>query len=262
MFTSYIICTTPRTGSTLLCKLLASTKTTGNPNSYYHRVEFMREWAVDWGLPDCHTASTKDFDIAYLAAAIRAGKAGTRIFGLRLQKEYLRLLSETLERIFPRLPSDACRFEHAFGNILYIHLTRADKIAQAVSLIRAQQSGLWHLAPDGTEIERLSAPRDPRYDFDQIRKEVCTVEAQDAGWNDWFGRQEITPMRVQYEPLAADPAKALIDICKALGVEAPEAQSIRPAVAKLSDELSLGWIRRYRTDIASMSSRVDRRSCG
>jgi LPS sulfotransferase NodH len=254
MFTSYIICATPRTGSTLLCKLLASTQTAGNPNSYYHRVEFMRDWAVEWGLPDCHTASTKDFDVAYLGAAIRAGKARTAIFGLRLQKEYLRLLSETLDRIFPGLPSDACRFEHAFGRILYIHLTRADKVAQAASLVRARQSGLWHAAPDGTEIERLSAPQDPHYDFDKIHKEVCDLEAQDAGWNDWLERQEITPMRVQYEGFAADPAKTLIDICKALGVEAPEAQSIRPAVAKLSDEHSLEWIRRYRADVASRST--------
>jgi trehalose 2-sulfotransferase len=190
------------------------------------------------------------------------GQGGARIFGLRLQKEYLHLLSETLDRIFPRLSADACRLEHAFGKILYIHLTRADKVAQAVSLVRAQQSGLWHLAPDGTEIERLSAPRDPHYDFDKIRKEVCALETQDAGWNDWFERQEITPMRVQYEALAAEPAKVLIDICNALGTEAPEARSIRPAVAKLSDELSLGWIRRYRADIASMSSRIDRPSCG
>jgi trehalose 2-sulfotransferase len=257
MFTSYIICATPRTGSTLLCKLLASTQTAGNPNSFYHRVEFMREWAVEWGLPDCDPASAKDLDIAYLGATIRAGKAGTGTFGLRLQKEYLRLLSETLDRIFPGLPSDASRFERAFGRILYIHLTRADKVAQAVSLVRAQQSGLWHAAPDGTEIERLSAPQDPHYDFDKIGKEVCDLEAQEASWNDWFERQQITPMRVQYERLAADPAKALIDICKALGVEAPEAQSVRPAVARLSDELSLEWIRRYRADVASRSTGED-----
>jgi trehalose 2-sulfotransferase len=217
----------------------------------------MREWAVEWGLPDFQTTFAKDFDTAYVRAAIRAGKAGTKVFGLRLQKENLRLLSETLDRIFPGLPSDASRLEHAFGTILYIHLTRADKVAQAASLVRAQQSGLWHAAPDGTEIERLSAPQNPHYDFDKIHKEVRDLEAQDAGWNDWLGRQEITPMRVQYEGFAADPAKTLIDICKALGVEAPEAQSIRPAVAKLSDELSLEWIRRYRADLASRSTGED-----
>jgi LPS sulfotransferase NodH len=205
--------------------------------------------------------SKKSFDIAYLAATIQAGKGGTKIFGLRLQREYLYLLSEILDRIFPGCPSDACRFERAFGNVLYIHLTRADKVAQAVSLVKAKQSGLWHMAPDGTEIERLSAPQNPHYDFDQIHKEVSALRAQDAGWNDWFGHQEISPMRVDYEALAADPTKALIDICKALGVEAPEVRSIRPALAKLSDKLSLEWIRRYLADSASMSTTINQPSC-
>jgi LPS sulfotransferase NodH len=66
MITSYIICTMPRSGSTLLCKLLASTGRTGNPNSFYHRAEFMREWAAEWGLPATDAVSKIDFDLAYL----------------------------------------------------------------------------------------------------------------------------------------------------------------------------------------------------
>src|SRR5262245_36681526 len=103
MFTSYVICTNPRSGSTLLCNLLSSTRTTGKPDSYYHRQEFMRAWAAEWGLPDSETLSKRDFDIAYLSAAIKAGAAGTDMFGLRLQREYLGLLSETLDGIFPGL---------------------------------------------------------------------------------------------------------------------------------------------------------------
>src|SRR5262245_7853706 len=133
MSESYFICTTPRSGSTLLCRLLESTGRTGNPDSFYHRADFMREWAAEWGLPDAGTVPQSDFETAYLAAAIKAGKAGTEIFGLRLQFEYLKLLSDTLGRLFPGLPSDAERFKRAFGEILYIHLTRADKLAQAVS---------------------------------------------------------------------------------------------------------------------------------
>src|ERR1700761_9174260 len=115
MTTSYIICTTPRSGSTLLCKLLASTSKAGDPHSFYHRAEYMREWAAKWGLPDADTVPENDFDSAYLAAVVKAGKAGTGIFGLRLQQEYLELLSETLDRIYQGLPSDTHRFERAFG---------------------------------------------------------------------------------------------------------------------------------------------------
>ena len=95
----------------------------------------MLEWAAEWNLPDAKMVPEKDFDIAYLAAAVKAGKAGTEIFGIRLQQEYLKLLSDTLDRIFPGLLSDTGRFKIAFVSILYIHLTRADKAAQAISLV-------------------------------------------------------------------------------------------------------------------------------
>ena len=46
MFDAYIICGTPRTGSTLLCKLLASTGTSGDPHSFYRRQD-LPEWAEE-----------------------------------------------------------------------------------------------------------------------------------------------------------------------------------------------------------------------
>lgn len=249
MFDAYIICGTPRTGSTLLCDLLTSTKRTGAPHSFYRRQD-ISEWAEEWKLPDRAAMSGLDFDVAYLNAAIKAGEGGTGIFGLRLMRENLDELSAILDRIHPGLPSDRARFEKAFGRVLYMHLSREDKLAQAVSLIKAQQTGLWHVAPDGTEIERVGQPAEPRYDFQRIKDEVSELEAYDTAWNVWFARQDIAPLRIGYERLAGNPAAALISICEALGVQPPSANGIRPGVAKLSDATSLDWMRRYRLDAA------------
>ena len=249
MIQSYIICTTPRSGSTLLCKLLASTGRTGDPDSFYHRDEFMREWASGWGLPDADTVPQNEFDIAYLAAAVKAGKAGTEIFGLRLQQEYLKRLSDTLDRIYPGLPSDPHRFNRAFGDVLYVHLSRADKVAQAISLVKAEQSGLWHKNADGSDYERIGAPQEPRYDFAAIHREVTALERDDKAWAEWFDRHDIRPLRVNYEVFAAAPAETLIEICRALGATPPEAGTIKPGLAKLSDAVSLEWTRRYQADV-------------
>lgn len=251
MFDAYIICGTPRTGSTLLCDLLTSTGRTGAPHSFYRRQDIL-EWAEEWKLPGRGTMSALDFDIAYLNAAIAAGKGGTGIFGLRLMRENLGELSAILDRIHPGLSSDKARFEKAFGRVLYMHLSREDKLAQAVSLIKAEQTGLWHIAPDGTEIERVGQPAEPRYDFQRIRGQVGELEAYDSAWNIWFAQQGIAPLRIGYERLAADPAAMLTSICEALGVQPPSADDIRPGVAKLSDSTSLDWIRRYRLDAAAI----------
>ncbi len=250
MFDGYIICGTPRTGSTLLCNLLASTKRAGNPDSFYGR-KFMSAWAEEWRLPDRGTMSERDFNIAYLNAAVAAGKGGAGIFGLRLMRENLDELSADLDQIFPQLPSDRARLEKAFGRILYIHLSREDKLAQAISLVKAEQTGLWHMAPDGTEIERLAPPKEPEYDFARINREVLELESYDAAWNSWFDAQGIEPLRIGYETLSANPAAELIGICEALGVQPPNARDVSPGVAKLADETSLDWMRRYRLEIGS-----------
>jgi trehalose 2-sulfotransferase len=249
MITSYIICTTPRSGSTLLCTLLASTRKTGNPDSFYHRLEFMRRWAEEWGLRDADSSSVNDFDNAYLAAAIKAGKAGTEIFGLRIQQKYLGLLSRTLDRIYPGLPSDVHRFRRAFGEILYLHLARTDKVAQAVSLVKAEQSGLWHQNVDGTEFERLAAPQEPHYDFAAIHQQVIALEQADDAWAKWFDCHQISPIHLSYEAFVDHPSETLIHICRALGTDSLEAETIKPGLAKLSDAVNLEWIRRYKRDL-------------
>jgi len=247
MFDAYIICGTPRTGSTLLCKLLESTGTTGAPHSFYRRQD-VAEWAEEWKLPGRDTMGELEFNVAYLDAALMAGKGQTDVFGLRLMRENLDELSAILDQVYPGLVSDAARFEKAFGRVLYMHLSREDKLAQAISLVKAEQTGLWHVAPDGTEIERVAPPAEPQYDFRRISGEVAELEAYDAAWNTWFERQDITPLRLGYESLSADPAATLAGICKALGVTPPNMADVKPGVAKLADATSLDWMRRYHLD--------------
>jgi len=252
MFDGYILCGTPRTGSTLLCDLLASTGRTGRPDSFFRR-ENIAEWADEWRLPKRETMTDAAFEIAYLRAANMAGRGETAMFGMRLMRENVDELSAMLDRIYPQLLSDRARLERAFGKLCYIHLSRADKLAQAVSLVKAEQTGLWHIAPDGTEIERLAPAAEPRYDFRRLKHEVTRLDRFDAAWNAWFEKQGVVPHRVTYERLSIDPAATVIDICEALGAPPPKPEDIRPGVAKLADDISLEWIARYRSDIETAS---------
>lgn len=245
---AYILCATPRTGSTLLCRMLKAASA-GDPDSFISR--FIPEWAADWGVPEAETLSPEAFAKAYLAAAIKAGKGGTDTFGLRLMRENVGDLDAMIDLVHPGLPAGRARFERAFGPILYVHLSRRDKIGQAVSLVKAQQSGLWHVAPDGSELERLAPPAEPRYDFDLLHKEVTELEGFDAAWNVWFEEQGIMPHRIVYEDLAADPAGELARLCAALGLAAPAAVDVKPAVAKLADATSRDWADRYRAEADS-----------
>lgn len=249
-FQGYILCATPRSGSTLLCGLLAATGQAGDPHSYFRR-EDIAEWAAHWGLspddaPPANASQGPGFDRAYLDAALCAGRAGTRLFGLRLMAETLPELNTLLDRLYPGLPNDRARLERAFGRLAFVHLSRGDLLAQAVSLVRARQTGLWHRAPDGADFERIGAPRPPLYDRTAIAAALTQLQQDAVRWDNWFAREGITSTRLRYEELAADPAAALARVCGALGITPPPAAQIRPHVAPLADALNHDWAARFR----------------
>ncbi|MEP3279923.1 MAG: Stf0 family sulfotransferase [Stappiaceae bacterium] len=246
-FRTYIICATTRSGSTLLCRLLSETKVAGNPNSYFH-VPSVSAWMRALNVTDQQTASEKENLETVIEAARLAGRGGTDIFGLRLMRKSFDFLMEKLALLHPGLPSDAARFEAAFGRTGYIHLTRSDKVAQAVSLVMATQTGLWHKASDGTELERTAPPQEPTYNADEIAGHVAELKSYDGDWEQWFEQQRIDPIRVSYEELSANPGDTLRQILMRLGLDPEMAKGISPGVAKLADETSRSWVERFITE--------------
>jgi trehalose 2-sulfotransferase len=244
-FSSYIVAATPRSGSTLLCDLLSGTGIAGQPNSYYRREDIL-DYAREWGVSPPDAIGDEAFERAYLEAVRRAGAAQTGIFGLRLMWSSVTELSARLRAIHPDPLDDAARFELAFGKPLYIHLSREDKVAQAVSLLKANQSGLWHRAADGTERERLAPPAPLIYDADHLAGLVDELETDDAAWNGWFSRFGIEPLRLTYEGLAAAPRAVLAQALSALALDPRIAASVDVRTAKLADETSLKWAHRFR----------------
>jgi len=247
MVRSYILCATPRSGSTLLCDLLAATGRAGAPDSFFMR-DVAPEWARAWGLPDGDGADDLAWRRAFLSAVLAAGRGGTDVFGLRLMHENLADVAAFLAPLHPGVAGDAALIAAAFGPVLYLHLSRRDKLAQAVSRVRAEQTGLWHIAPDGTELERLSPPQPPVYDHARIARELAALDQADAAWNDWFAEQGIAPLRLAYEDLAADPAGTLARVCRALDLPPPDPATVRPGTARLADATSQEWMQRFRAE--------------
>jgi trehalose 2-sulfotransferase len=166
------------------------------------------------------------FERFYLEGVRRAGTAHAGIFGLRLMWPTVAELSGRLSAIYPDPLDDAARFELAFGKPLYIHLSRQDKVAQAVSLLKAELSGLWHCSADGTERERSAPPAPLVYDADRIAGLVKELETDNGAWNGWFVRFGIEPLRLTYEVLAAAPRAVLTQVLSALALDPGIAASV------------------------------------
>lgn len=235
----YIICATPRSGSTLLCDLLAGTGKTGHPNSFFRQQSipnWMRRWGIDRDVPK--------FEQTYLKLAIQTGTAGTGMFGLRQMWDHKETLVGMLTRINSGEQYERDQFAQAFGSLRYIFLHRDDLVAQAVSRAKAERSGLWHKFADGTDRERVSKYHEPKYDRDQISKFIGEVTKDNSRWEAWFAHNEVSPLRISYESLAESPQATLDRILDDFGLSRSKAYI---KSKKLFDEVNQTWISRYRS---------------
>lgn len=241
---SYFLCATPRSGTTLLCDLLSATGRAGRPQSYYRRQDIDRR-AEAYGLRAGRFASAADFERAYLDAVLREGAGETGVFGLRVMWGTVAEMAERLRPICAHEdPADL--FEALFGPLVYVHVSRRDKVAQAISLLKAEQSGLWHLAADGSERQRSAPPSATRYDADRIAALVDELERDDASWDAFFAQRRIAPVRIAYEALSEAPRSELEKILLALSLPTELAAGVTAGTAKMADAESIAWAGRFR----------------
>ena len=245
-YQSYIICGTPRSGSTLLCYLLEHAGC-GQPDSYFRRQSIMG-LARDLGVTHDGDLHSTEFSRRYVDAVIKEGRGGTGIFGLRVMYENLGEMCERLALLHPDAGSGRALIEAAFGRVLYIYLSREDKIAQAISLMKAEQSGLWHITRDGGELERTQSHLEPHYDGQRIGEIVRELEHDDAAWRAWFKTSGIDPLPLTYNGLSADPHGGLARVLDALGMDSSNVSSIPITTGKLADRQSQDWSTRFKEE--------------
>lgn len=240
---SVFLCTSPRSGSTLLCGLLRQTGGAGLPESWF-RAEDRADYAAEWAVP-MEGGAPREPD--FTRAAIRAGSGPDGTFGLRIMAPTLRETLARLRSAAGRTADDAALLTAAFGPVTWLWLEREDKTAQAVSRYRAEASGLWHRKADGAPLELFGAAPAP-HDYDAARIAAFRAEAEaDTGWwRGWFAANAIAPHRISYEALAADPVAATRDLCARAALPVADPALLSPTTARLADETSAHWAARSR----------------
>ena len=229
---AYILCSTPRTGSTLLCELLTSTRVAGTPHSYF-RSQDMATRASEWGLLDRGTFEYT----AYLDAVRNRTATPNGIVGLRV-------MWGTLDEILGELRghdddrSDVAVLEAALGRLRFVHLYRHDVVGQAISLYRAEQTDYWH----------STQPQEPKqaaaYDFREISERVDSLRNDHAAWREWFRSEDITQLSVSYEELDAEPVRTAAQVLEHLGLPTAVHTMSAPS-RKLADETTRQWRERF-----------------
>ncbi len=240
---SLLVCATPRSGSTLLCALLDGTGVAGRPQEFFERLAHSglprqpREYfervedpkllellaPTDPGAPDPGDP---------IPQALAEGTTDNGVFAAKLMWTHLLDMAERLGR-----PADAALLRERFPDPRYVHVTRRDKIAQAVSLWRAVQTRAWRA---GEVTENGNAV----YHAGAIGYLAGQLSDHDDAWRTWFAANRIEPLTIVYEELAADTSGVTSEVLDHLGVgpaEVPE-----PPLRRQGDDRSERWVERYR----------------
>ena len=233
---SYVLCGTPRTGSTLLCSLLCSTGVLGRPESYFREPDEVA-WATRFGL-STEDGRVRDYR-AFVDAARSAGTSNNGVFGVRIMWGSLERMMEGLGQVSgkPDLPI----LEEALGPLTFVHLRREDVTEQAVSWCRAEQTGYWQQGDVAT--------REPHQDIPRMEQLMETIRKHDAAWRAWFDAQGVEPLSITYEQLVGDHRRVIQGIASKMAVELPSDWRPQSSHRKQADEFNRVWADALRTSM-------------
>ncbi len=220
---SFIVASSPRSGSTYFCRLLGQSGLLGTPSEVLNPGFDLK------GFKNRFKASSP---ADYIAELISRRTAKSGVFGLKAHFENF----EGFLKEYPALLD-------VLSPVTYIYINRRDRVAQAVSMARALQTNQW--SSQGQEGKKPEL----RYNRELIANAMKEVELQDAGWLNWFKANNITPFRLTYEDLLADPAGTVQRVVEHLGVQDAERDEVKvPPVEKQGDDTNQEWIERFRRE--------------
>jgi trehalose 2-sulfotransferase len=270
---SYLVCATPRSGSTLLCHLLDGTGVAGHPEEYFEALRHsgeprrpheyfdtdrhaniierlaFREMPGEPGTHDPHPHWTPGTYDRYLDWAREQGTTPNGVFGAKLMWGYLGDFASLLRGLdgLADLPVPEL-LSRAFPGLRYVQITRGDKVRQAVSLWKAVQTQAWR-----GDARAAGETPEPAFSFRAINYLVRQLTAHDASWDAYFLGLGVEPLKVTYEELAEAPEPVVRRVLEHLGVDPPAGFAVRaPGLTVQADSLSETWVRRVHEHLVAL----------
>ena len=236
-----LICSHPRSGSTLLGEAIYWAGGLGCPLEYLHR-GFRPALAARWNasaLPDYVRA-------LYRFRTDPSGVLSSKLFWRDLDETALELgegttASQALDAIFPQ-PT-------------FVYLRRRDRVRQAVSAFAARSTGTFRALDEAS----CGGGREVAYDYEGILRELAAADASHACWRQFFTERRIVPLRVDYEDLVNDYSGTVERVVSCLsnsGEQRPPVRLPQPRLRRQADATSEGLIGRFLRDHAMAASRT------
>ena len=130
---------------------------------------------------------------------------------------------------------------------LVVHVTRRDKVRQAISMVRAKQTGVYSTVHVDAGRKQEVAPGE--YDFQILRYHVEKLTKEDQEWEELFRTHKVPVQTVVFEDFIKDPQNLTVALLKNLGFPEPEKwQWPQTQIRSQSDSINSEWRARYLED--------------
>ncbi len=252
--THYLVCATQRSGSTLLCKLLAQTEIAGTPK------ELLLLWLRE------RDRTGEAFWLEVLQKTVDLGSTPNGVFACKVMANYFPQAMELLRAVPRTAGLDAFEIAQlAFSRPKILHVRRRNILRQAISIYIADHCGIYHMADHeggadpflGRALENYDPDynRDVPFDYARIQSQLRSIADGNRYWHETFASHDVEPLEIVYEDLVADRESTLAEALKFLGLEF-DADSLKFEVrtSKLANEVNERFYEAY---LAEATSRGD-----
>lgn len=219
----YVICSTPRTGSTLLGKLMCSSGYLGAPTEFFHRKHL-----TDFAKRFCLIDSNGNINIqAYLGELFKRRTSSNGVFGVKCH----------YDQFAPFVANRA--WEGLFPDVKFVYIIREDILSQAISLAIASQTNAYS--------SQEEAECEPIYSATEITRWVEYIAELNKRWNVFFGTHGLNPYFMTYEDLISNTKSVCRRVCQHLDVDmhGHEFGIQDSQMKKQGNEVNLQWKSRF-----------------
>ena len=239
-----LICAAPRTGSSLLGHALTWTGLAGSSREFFHarrRPENVAKWGI-----------SSDLRSYVQEIAVRT-KTPNNVVSAKLFEPHLTLLERDGLVSRRRRLSELIETFNA-EDCMIVRLVREDKLDQAISLVRASETGQWRSDSKGSFREDLYSRR-------RITEALEKLNAHERGWQQELQACGLSPhLVISYERNVLERpelARTCGKILQQLGIDdwSNAEQAIRTAplvMQRQADELSVQWKRRFELELGEI----------
>lgn len=232
----YGLAFTLRSGSNLLCDNLTANGLGGLAEYFQYPFGVANRWCYD-------ALGVAPDDFAGFLQALPQGMSHNGWFAFKCAWDHKNALLEEVGRHQPGL----LEMEAVFPGLKWVYLTRRDKVAQAISLVKAIQTGSWASveAPQRAEVE---------YDFFELLARLQAILTEELLWDHYFESRNLPVLRLTYEDFIANPRQMILQVYTHIHLEGTVPPSIDEIVlADLlkpqRDQLTARWRERFLEDL-------------